>query len=778
MASVVGIDFGNLASKIGVARKGGIDVILNESSSRATPSLVSFGIKARAMGEAAKTLETSNFKNTIGSLKRLVGRTLNDPEISEHEKQYLNAQLVDVNGTVGVKVNYLGEPSTFSATQLVAMYLGKLRDIAAIEVKAVPSDVVISVPGWYTDVQRRAVLDAAHIAGLNPLRLINDTTAIALGYGITKQDLPEVDAPRNVVFVDIGHSNYSVAVVAFAKGQLSVKSTAYDRHFGGRNIDMALVKHFSAEFKEKYKIDVLSNPKAVFRLVTACEKLKKVLSANAEANLSVESIMNDIDASSKLNREQFEALLTEPLSHITEPLEEALTEAGLTVDQIHSVELVGGSTRIPAIRSRLRDFFGGASRQLSSTLNADEAVCRGATFACAMLSPVFRVRDFNVQDITPYAIKTSWERAPGDADEDDTELVVFPRGNNIPSTKVLTFYRAAPFELEASYAELNKVHGPSWIGSFQCKNVVPSANGDPVQIKVKTRLNLHGILSFEGAQLIEEELSEPEPLPEGEEGEPPKPRKLVKKTDLPIVVRYSSLEPAALEQLRESENSMHSADKLVADTEDRKNALEEYVYDMRGKLDERLAPFVLSEEKSKILELAQQAEDWLYSEEGEDAAKSAYVERLEGLHALGDPVTTRYREFEARPRAAAQLRETIGAYMSKVNEPDYAHVDEAERNKIVERCATEQQWLDDMSARQLEKPKTSDPILTAAEVLRRRDELIYFSQPILSKPKPKPTVTESTPGTGTGTPQPQSGTQTPDPGAKKGPQDPEEMDVD
>lgn len=492
--------------------------------------------------------------------------------------------------------------------------------------------------------------------------------------------------------------------------------------------------------------------------------------------------MNDIDASSKLNREQFETLLTEPLSHIAEPLQEALTEAGLTTDQIHSIELVGGSTRIPAIRSRIRDFFGGASRQLSSTLNADEAVCRGATFACAMLSPVFRVRDFNVQDITPYPIKTSWERAPGDADEDDTELVVFPRGNNIPSTKVLTFYRAAPFELEASYAEPDKVHGPSWIGSFQCKNVVPSANGDPVQIKVKTRLNLHGILSFEGAQLIEEELSEPEPLPEGVEGEPPKPRKLIKKTDLPIVVRYSSLEPQVLEQLRESENSMHSADKLVADTEDRKNALEEYVYDMRGKLDERLAPFVLPDEKSKILELAQQAEDWLYSEEGEDATKSAYVERLEGLHALGDPVTTRYREFEARPRAAAQLRETIGAYMSKVNEPDYAHIDEAERNKVVERCATEQQWLDDMSARQLEKPKTSDPILTAAEILRRRDELIYFSQPILSKPKPKPTVTESTPGTGTGTPQPQSGTQsgmqTPDPGAKKGPQDPEEMDVD
>ncbi|CUA66922.1 Heat shock protein homolog pss1 [Schizosaccharomyces pombe 972h-] [Rhizoctonia solani] len=779
MASVVGIDFGNLASKIGVARKGGIDVIVNETSNRATPSLVSFGVKARAMGEAAKTLETSNFKNTIGSLKRLIGRSLTEPEINEVEKQYINAQLVDVDGSVGIKVNYLGEQNTFSATQLVAMYLGKLRDITTAEIKAKPSDVVIAVPGWYNDTQRRAVLDASHIAGLNPLRLINDTTAIALGYGITKSDLPEPDAePRNVVFVDIGHSNYSVAVVAFAKGQLSVRSTAYERNFGGRNIDLVLVKHFAAEFKEKYKIDVMSSPKAIFRLITACEKLKKVLSANAEAPLNVESLMNDIDASSKMNREQFEELLAEPLSRITAPLEEALIEAGLTPDQIHSIELVGGSTRIPAIRNLIRDYFG-SNRQLSATLNADEAVCRGATFACAMLSPVFRVREFTVQDITPYSIKASWERAPGDAEEDDTELVVFPRGNNIPSTKVLTFYRSAPFELEASYAEPGKVHGPAKIGAFKCTGVAPNAKGDPVQVKVKARLNLHGILSFEGAQLIEEEQVEPEPLPEGAEGEPPKPKKHIKKTDLPVSTQYNSLDSTILERYRESEASMHAADKLVADTEDRKNALEEYVYDMRGKLDERLASFVLPDEKAKILELAQKAEDWLYSEEGEDASKSAYVERLDALHALGDPVTNRYREWEARPRTAAQLRETIGAYMSQVNQPEYAHIDEAERNKVVERCATEQQWLDDKSARQLEKPKTADPILTSTEILKRRDELIYFATPIMSKPKPKPQPqpTTDTPQ-GTGTPQPQSGTQTPNPGAKEEAKEPQEMDVD
>ena len=281
---------------------------------------------------------------------------------------------------ISSQVNYLGEPTEFSFTQLVAAYLGKLRDTAAMELKQAVSDVVIAVPGWYSDIQRRALLDAARIAGLNPLRLINDTTAVALGYGITKSDLPETpESPRHVCFVDIGHSNYSVAVVAFSKGQLTVKSTAYDRNFGGRDFDYALVQHFSEEFKMKYKIDVLSSPKAVFRLSAGCERLKKVLSANAEAPLNVESLMNDVDASSSMKREQFEQMTDHLLKRVATPLEEAINKAGLTIEQIDAVELVGGCIRVPAIKDRIQAFFPG--KTLGLTLNQEEAVARGATFA-------------------------------------------------------------------------------------------------------------------------------------------------------------------------------------------------------------------------------------------------------------------------------------------------------------------------------------------------------------------------------------------------------------
>ncbi|KAJ6466968.1 heat shock protein 70 family [Mycena sanguinolenta] len=788
--AVVGIDFGTLHSKIGVARHRGIDIITNEVSNRATPSLVAFGPKQRSIGESAKTQETSNFRNTIGSLKRLIGRTLSDPEVQEVEKKFINATLVDVQGTVGVEVNYVGERQSFSATQLVAMYLGKLRDIAANELKNGVTDVVIAVPGWYTDIQRRAVLDAAAIAGLNPLRLINDTTAVALGYGITKSELPEADNPKHVVFVDVGHSSLSASVVAFSKGQLVVKSAAYDRNLGGRDIDYALVKHFSEEFKQKYKIDVMSNPKATFRLTAGCEKLKKVLSANAEAPLNVESIMNDVDAASKLSRDDLEGLVSSVLERIVAPVQRALVDSGIPLEEIDAIELIGGSTRVPAVRARIQEVFPG--KVLSTTLNQDEAIARGATFCCAMLSPVFRVRDFHMQDITHYPIRVQWAPSPTDP-EDDTELTVFQQGDKLPSTKVLSFYRRETFDLEAVYAEPNGLPGGinPWVGRITVKEVPVDPKGDSTCVRVKTRINLHGVMSFEGAYVEEvEEKDEPAPMdvdPAADGAVPPPPKKKrVKKKDVAFVASTSSLDKTAIEALREQENAMHAADKLVMDTEDRKNALEEYVYDMRAKLEDRYAAFVQADEKAKLLVALQEAEDWLYTEEGEDATKSAYVSRLDALKVIGDPITFRYQESEKRQGAISQLRETLNNYMAQASSSDekYAHIDEKDKQSVVEKVATVQKWLEDQIVRQAESPKNIEPVLKSAEIAKKRDEVIYFATPILTKPKPKPPVVPGGTPTGTpGTQTPKTGKDTPEPTADGNAKEtdapgPSEMDID
>ncbi|CED83194.1 heat shock protein [Phaffia rhodozyma] len=762
MASVVGLDLGNASSKIGVARRGGIDIIVNEVSNRATPSLISFTPRQRYIGEAAKTAETSNFKNTIGSLKRLIGRKFDDPEIQEIEKKFINAELVDVDGTVGVKVQYLGEPTTFSATQLVAMYLGRLRDQASAELGSAVSDVVIAVPGWFTDIQRRAMLNAAEIAGLNSLRLINDLTAVALGWGITKTDLPEsTDAAKNVVFIDVGHSNFSVAVAAFSKGQLRILSSAYDRHFGGRDLDFALVQHFAKEFQTKYKIDVLSSPKAIFRLAAGCEKLKKVLSANPEAPINVESIMNDVDAASKLTRTEFEGLVSDVLSRVQAPILSALKDAGVTAEEIDSVELVGGSSRVPAIKERIAELFPG--KTLGATLNQDEAIARGATFACATLSPVFKVREFAVHDINSYPIKVTWAKddvvAPGD---DDTELLVFPALNGIPSTKVLTFSRTGPFDLEASYAEPENLPGKinPWVGRASFKNIKPGPDGEPATVKVKARLNLHGILSFEGAYTTEEiekeDTSAPVPMDtdaapavDGAEAAPEEPKKkkvVIKKTDVSVVSGYAGLEEKAVNEFREKEGQMGASDKLVIETEERKNALEEYVYDMRGKLEDRYAAYVQAEEKEKLLSMLQDAEDWLYTEEGEDATKSAYVAKLDTVKAVGNPVALRYTESEARPKAASALREVTNDFLQKAQSGDekYAHIDAKDIEAVIEKNALAASWLDNNMAKQAERAKNVNPAMTSEEILKRRDEVMYFSAGILNRPKPRTTVPPKT----------------------------------
>ncbi|KAI6818394.1 Heat shock protein, partial [Hortaea werneckii] len=522
------------------------------------------------------------------------------------------------------------------------------------------------------------------IAGIKVLRLINETTATALGYGITKLELPgPEEKPRRTMFVDIGHSNYTASICEFRKGELKVVSTAYDRHFGGRNFDKAIMDHFRAEWQEKYKIDIYSNPKARVRAAAAVEKLKKVLSANASAPISVESIMEDKDVSGFLKRDELEALMKPLLERCTKPLEQALADAKLKQEDIDFVELVGGTSRVPALKQAVTDFFGG--KTLNFTLNADEAIARGCAFSCAILSPVFRVRDFSVQDVVNYPIEFTWEKSP-DIPDEDTNLTVFNRGNAMPSTKILTFYRKQPFDLEAKYAKPDMLPGKMnpWIGRFSVKGVKADSKDDFMICKLKARLNLHGVLNVEQGYYVEEqEVEEPVPEKEGEknadametddkaangEAKPPaqktrKVKKQVRKGDLPISSGTASLTDEIKNQYAEQEGQMISQDKLVADTEERKNELESEIYSTRNKVDEPYeangyAEFCSEEEKAAIKDKCEKLEDWIY-DDGDDATKAQYVAKLEELRATAGPVVQRFNdkrmeEEEARRKAAEE----------------------------------------------------------------------------------------------------------------------------
>ena len=320
-------------------------------------------------------------KNTIVQLKRLIGLRFSDPEVQALVPDLLFPIAAGANDEILITVNYLNEQKTFTPERLVAMILSDLKTIAEADHGAKVTDSVISVPVFFTDAQRRAMLDAASIAGLNVMRLMHETTATALAYGIFKT-AEFGDDPHNVVFVDVGASAMQVCVVRFTKSQLKVLATGYDRNLGGSSFDQAMMDHFCEEFKASKKIDIKTNARAQHRLRTAVEKMKKVISANPEAPINIECIMDDTDVSSKMTREKMEELSSDLLDRMMEPVKKAMSEAGMIPDDIKSVELVGNAARMPFISSQLEAFF---KQPCSRTLNASECVARGCALQGAML---------------------------------------------------------------------------------------------------------------------------------------------------------------------------------------------------------------------------------------------------------------------------------------------------------------------------------------------------------------------------------------------------------
>ncbi|XP_019385660.1 PREDICTED: heat shock protein 105 kDa [Crocodylus porosus] len=723
--AVVGFDVGAQSCYIAVARAGGIETVANEFSDRCTPSVVSFGSKNRAIGVSAKNQQITHANNTVSNFKRFHGRAFNDPFVQK-EREKLSYDLVPMkNSGVGVKVMYMDEEHFFSVEQITAMLLTKLKETAENNLKKPVTDCVISVPSFFTDAERRSVLDAAQIVGLNCLRLMNDMTAVALNYGIYKQDLPAPEEkPRIVVFVDMGHSAFQVLACAFNKSKLKVLGTAFDPFLGGRNFDEKLVDHFCAEIKARYKLDPKSRIRALLRLYQECEKLKKLMSSNStDIPLNIECFMNDRDVSGKLNRSQFEELCADLLQRIEAPLLSLMEQTQLKVEDVTSVEIVGGATRIPAVKEKIAKFFG---KDVSTTLNADEAVARGCALQCAILSPAFKVREFSVTDAVPFSISLLWN-----TEADDTEGVheVFSRNHAAPFSKVLTFYRKGPFELEAFYSDPKVVPYPeSKIGRYIIQNIATQKDGEKSKVKVKVRVNTHGIFSVSTASMIEQVKAEenenlnaeaqvesqnqqppeddnsiqqdnseagtqsqvqtdeqqtsqspPSSEPPSEENKNPdtkktnekksdqppeakKPKIKMKNVELPIEANLVwQLGKDLLNMYIETEGRMIMQDKLEKERNDAKNAVEEYVYEFRDKLSGPYEKFVCEHDLERFSALLTETENWLY-EEGEDQTKQVYLDKLDDLKKLGTPIEARYQEAEERPRILEELGHKLQNY--------------------------------------------------------------------------------------------------------------------
>ncbi|XP_016328226.1 heat shock 70 kDa protein 4b isoform X1 [Sinocyclocheilus anshuiensis] len=793
--SVVGFDVGFLSCYVAVARAGGIETAANEYSDRSTPACVSFGPRNRSIGAAAKSQMVTNCKNTVQGFKRFHGRVFSDPFVQNLKSSLVYDLSQMPSGTTGIKVMYMEEEKVFSIEQITAMLLTKLKETAESALKKPVADCVISVPCFYTDAERRSVIDAAQIAGLNCLRLMNETTAVALAYGIYKQDLPTPEEkPRTVVFVDIGHSGYQVSVCAFNKGKLKILATAFDPEMGGKDFDERLVKHFCEEFAVKYKLDVKSKPRALVRLYQECEKLKKLMSANSsDLPLNIECFMNDIDVSSKLNRAQFEEMCADILARVEPPLRSLLEQAHLKKDDIHAVEIVGGASRMPAIKERINKFFG---KEPSTTLNADEAVARGCALQCAILSPAFKVREFSTTDVVPFPISLKWNSA---AEDGVSDCEVFPKNHASPFSKVLTFYRREPFSLEAYYNCPKELPYPDpTIGQYVIQKVIPQASGESSKIKVKVRVNIHGIFSVSSASLVEVQKSEEEeesmdteqstekekeneskmqvdqdeqktPGTGEQENEEKKAGteemetsaeegKQEKKSDQPPQAKKAKVKTKALElpiennpqwQLAndmlnlfvESEGKMIMQDKLEKERNDAKNYVEEYVYEMRDKLHGIFEKFVNESDRDALSLKLEDTEVWLY-EDGEDQPKQVYIDKLVDLKSLGQPIQDRYTEFEERPKAFDELGRQLQQYMKiveayKTKEEQYDHLDEAEVQKVDRMVNDVMIWMNSKMNQQSKQSLAMEPVVKTTEIQAKTRELFSTCNPIVTKPKPK-----------------------------------------
>uniref|UniRef100_A0A1I8GP42 Heat shock 70 kDa protein 16 n=1 Tax=Macrostomum lignano TaxID=282301 RepID=A0A1I8GP42_9PLAT len=694
--AVVGFDLGFQNSYVAIARSGGIETVANEYSDRCTSSCISFTDTMRFIGNSARQRCITNMRDTLHAFTKFVGKDFDDPAV-QAELPYLPYRLVKVpaTGCVGFRVNYLGKECIFSAEQAVAMMLGKLRSVAESNLDAPVTDCVLNVPIYYDDRERQALLDSASIAGLNCLKLINDIAAIALSYGFYRKDLPTVgQPPRIVLFVDMGHCHLQVGLVAFNANCARILSTASDANLGGRDFDRALFNHFVEEFNNRLSLDVRSSLRAQLKLLDECARVKKLMSANsADLPVSVECILDERDASGCINRATFASLLDSAglLRRLRDCIRQCLTSASPAESaehfQIHSVELVGGSTRVPAVKSVISDTVSqycsnsNPSTNSSSpppcrtTLNADEAIARGCALMCALLSPVCRVaRQFDLMDQQPYSISLAapWRQPPG--------LVAFPAGcRRLPSTRRIGLpapveaAQAAEFAFDLAVGYTNRhdvAVADRQIAQYRLtKPQGPGNSSHPppppnsaIQLKLRLQLNCHGLLRLTEAwleELLAGDADQPAVVDEadGETGGPDggfqqqQQQVAVHRWALPLKVEEifgsARLSAELLAQYRAREQEMVQQEHLEQERISARNSVEEYVYEMRERLASGLANLLTDVERVGFVDALDATEAWLYGD-GERLDRQAYVNRLADLRREGDAYCQRLVNGESR----------------------------------------------------------------------------------------------------------------------------------